>query len=300
MGNWFELGYTEMDANPETFLVLNREFGKDNSAVYWKGKRQLADVASFYLDENWIPKDRQYAYYLSTSWPDTMTVVQGANPTAYKPYILKDEKYNQGWFQDDHAYYLDGHAVEVDYQTFQRLNQVLAIDTNHVYITHREEGKPKTLIAKLENKGGEVIRVNDLYAQVGSQIVMGSWNAELTALDFEIINSVSVLDDVNIVVNGQLVNDGKLIGEVDVASLEILPGDYLRDRQHAFYDGNIIPDADPASFEMIYEAYSKDRQHVFYKTSILRDADPTKFKMDFAQGTGSDGVRTYREGELIK
>ena len=300
MGNWFELGYIEMDADPITFAVLDREFAKDKNAIYWKGKRQFADVATFYVDENRIPKDQQHVYYLRTSWPDTMTVVQGANPTDYKPYMLKGEKYNQGWFRDDHSFYLEGHPADVDYQSFQRLNEVLAIDTNHVYITRIKEGEPKALVAKLKNPGGEALPINDLYARIGSHIFISLWDVELTELDFKAIDSISVLDDTNIVVNDQLVSRGKLIPEADVASLEILPQDYKRDSQHVFYFDKVIPDADPATFEIVHDAYSKDRQHVFYQTRILQGADPSTFKMDFGQGIGSDGVRNYREGELIK
>jgi hypothetical protein len=300
MGNWFELGYSELDADPETFVILHREFGKDKNAVYWKDKRQHADVATFQVDENRIPKDQQHVYYLSTSWPDTMTVVKGANPATYKPYVLKDEQYNQGWFRDDHGFYLEGHAVDVDYQSFQRLNHVLAIDTNHVYITRMKEGEPRVLLAKQENLGGEAIRINDLYARVGSRIFISLWDVEFITLDFDVISSVSVLDDLNIVVNNQLVSRGKLLPEADVASLEILPQNYLRDRQHVFYQGNIIADADPVTFEIVHDAYSKDSSHVFYQTRVLQDADPAKFRMNFAEGTGSDGTRTYRDGELIK
>lgn len=300
MGNWFELGYAEIDADPKTFVVLAHEFGKDKNAVYWKGKRQQADVATFYLDENQIPKDQQHAYQLSTTWPDTMTVVPGANPAAYQPYRLEQEDYNPGWFRDDHAFYLNGQSVEVDFHTFQRLNQVLSIDVNNIYITRNETDKPITLVKSQKNPGGTAIGINDYYARVGNSILVSLWNIELIVLDLPTIESISVLDDVNIVVNSHLVSRGKLMPEVDVASLEILPQNYLRDRQHAFYYDNVIPDADPAFFEVVYEGYSKDRQHVFYKTRVLRDANPSTFKMNFAEGTGSDGVRTYRDGELIK
>lgn len=300
MGNWFELGYTEMDADPKTFVVLHREFGKDHQSVYWRSKKQTADVSSFYLDENRIPKDKQHVYHLSLSWPDTMTVVPGANPATYQPYQLKEEQYNTGWYRDDHAYYLDGRPVSVDYATFQRLNRVLAIDTNQVYIIRSKEGQPKQLVAVQKNPGGNAMRINDLYVQVGAHVFVSMWDVELIDLDFKAIQSLSVLDDLNIVVNGELVSRGKRLPSVDVASLEILQRDYLRDRQHAYFMGEIIAGADPTTFEVVYEAYSKDREHVFYQTRLLPEVNPATFKMNFAEGTATDGVHTYRDGELIK
>jgi DKNYY family len=300
MGNWFELGYSEMDADPVTFVVLDREFAKDKNAIYWKGKRQHADVATFYVDEKWIPKDHHHAYYLSTGWPDTMTVVQGANPTTYEPYLLKDEDYNPGWFRDDHAFYLEGHPVEVDFKTFQRLNRALSIDTNFIYITLSETDKPNTLVKSKKNLGGEAMGINNYYARVGTKVMLNLGHLELITLDFDTIHSVAVLDDFNIIINNQLVSRCKLIPEADVTSLEILPQDYLRDRQHVFYFDSIIPDANPATFKVINLSYSKDQKHVFYQTRILHDANPEKFIINFAEGTASDGIRTYREGELIK
>lgn len=300
MGNWFELGYAELDADPETFMILHREFGKDKNAVYWKDTKQRADVATFYLDENRIPKDQQHVYHISASWSDTLMVVEGADPATYQPYVLKDEDYNPGWFRDDHAFYLDGRSVEVDFQTFQRLNLVLSIDINHIYITRSKTDKPITLIKSQKNPGGDATGINDYYARVGNKVLVSLWDVDLIMLDFDAIGSISVLDDVNIVVNNQLVSRGKLLPEVDVASVEVLPQDYLRDRQHVFFQGSIIPDADPTTFEVVHEGYSKDRKHVFFQTRILHDANPSTFKMDFAQGTGSDGIRTYRDGELIK
>lgn len=300
MGNWFELGYTELDADPKTFVVLGSEFGKDMQTVYWRDKKQQVDVASFYLDKSRIPKDKQRVYYLPSNYADSMMVVTGANPMSYEPYQLKGENYNPGWYRDDKAIYLEGRQVQVDFLTFQRLNSALAVDTNAVYIMRSDQGKPKELLAKQANKGGVATHINDLYARVGNQVFLSVWDNEFIVLDFESIQNVSVLDELNIVINGELISRGKRVPLADVSTLEILPQDYLRDNQHVFFKGDVIPQADPTSFEVLNDDYSKDKLHVFYQTRVLPNASPIAFKINYAQGTATDGIHTYRQGEEIQ
>lgn len=78
MGNWFELGYTELEADPETFTVLSREFAKDKQQVYWKDHVQNVDHTSFTIDEQGTPRDAQHVYY-HYDYGDSLYVIKNAD-----------------------------------------------------------------------------------------------------------------------------------------------------------------------------------------------------------------------------
>jgi DKNYY family len=303
MGNWFELGYSELEANPTTFQVLSREFAKDEKTVFWRGYKQALDVGTFRVDEKGIPKDKHQVYY-DEAYGDSLTVIEDADPLTYEQYTPPGKNYYHRWGRDAAAYFLDGVKVEVDRETFSPVNETLALDTFHLYILKRSSDYVTgtgaiQLIQKAPRPEGVITVISDNYLQVGNRIVLSNWKNDFALLAFDVIQSLRVVDERNLVVNGVLISDGKRMEEVDLATLEIIDRDFMKDAAHVYYDTHLIPSADPASFTPVYEAYSKDKNAVFYKNTVLKDASPATFTYDYASGVASDGALSFKEGVRV-
>lgn len=304
MGNWFELGYSELEANPASFQVLSREFAKDASAVFWKGKKQAVDFSSFRLDEQGIPKDNLHVYY-DQSYGDSLFVVEDANPLSYQLFLPSNKNSYYRWGQDRNFVFLDGIKLLVDKQTFLPLNETIAADANNIYILKRDfdqlAGTPGAtqVIKKAAHAGLPLTPISDNYLQMGNTLILSNWKTDFTTVTFDIIQNIRVVDERNIVVNDVLVSDGKRMEGVDIATLEIIERDYLKDRYKVYYDTKEILSADPSSFAPVFEEYSKDKKHAYYRVQILEGANPTTFSYDYASGIASDGKLYFKDGHRV-
>jgi hypothetical protein len=307
MGNWFELGYRELEADPETFTVLSREFGKDKHHVYWKGKIQSVEHASFIVDEQRIPRDAQHVYYY-LDYGDSLYAIDGADAESYEVFKpVKDEWNYYQWGRDKNSIYLNGHQLEVDRNTFTVLNATIALDSANVYIVQRDYDQiggaraEVRVLKKAANPGGIPSVISENYVQFANALVLSNWKVDFSLLTFNKIESIKAMDERNVIVNHTiLVSDGERIDNVDIPSLEILNRDFIKDKQQVFYDRKKITGADAASFVIVFEEYSKDKTHVFYKNQILKSANPVSFTYDFATRVASDGKLRFKDGVEIE
>jgi hypothetical protein len=305
MGNWFELGYTLTDADASTFTVLNRDFGKDNKAVYWKGIAQLVDHTTFMIDKYGIAKDATHVYY-SRSFGGELTVVVGADPKTYQPYSLPKETSGHIWHRDQQSVFLFSKKIEADGKTFVRINETLAYDSLSLYaiVTNYQSGagtvEDNTQVIRVNQKPtGIPVAINQNYARMGNMVLLSNWKTDFVMLPFTSIDSVLVINERNLVINQQFISDGKLIPKVDVSSVQIIDRNFLKDKNAVYYDTELIAEADPTTFEVISEFYSKDKQHVFYKTILLPNANPKSFTIDYGTNLATDGKLSFKEGIVI-
>lgn len=294
MGNWFELGYYETEADPESFTVISREYGKDKKRIFWKGKAQPVDYRTFYIDEEGVPKDALHVYY-EKKYQDTLAVIPSADPETYRCYKEGTEANYEYLHQDKNFFYLNGNKIEVDRKTFVRLNLTLGVDKNHVYaIVNR-----RAVIPKLDTPPGDAAVISDNYARIGNAIIFSNWKTDFSVVNFPTIDSVHVLNDRNISVNGQLVRDGAHIPSVDLSTWEEMGPDHFKDRNSVYFEGLKIDQANAATFKVVAEGYGKDDQHVFYQDKKLNGADPVSFKYEFSTALATDGKLFFKNGEAI-
>lgn len=303
MGNWFELGYTEFNADAKSLVVLSEDFAKDNTTVFWKGVPQLVDHVSFKVDEFRIPKDDKHVY--KTNVFDTLQIVVDADPASYRPMGEKEDSYITSWFKDDRSYFFQGHKIDVDYATFEKINKSLMMDAWSVYSLVKREssaGYNETMqvVKMMERPAGTVKSINDSYAQIGTTIFLSNWKNEFASIVFEKIDSIQIIDERNIAVNNHLIADGTLLKGIDISTLTIIDRDYLKDQSAVYYESKKIELADSKSFEVVFEEYSKDKQHAFYKWTVLTGANPANVKYDYASATITDGKNFYKDGVLVK
>lgn len=304
MGNWFELGYHETDADPTSFVVLSTYAGKDSKTVYWKGKKTQADPGSFIIDSNRIPKDKFHVYF-PCDYPDSLYVIEGADPATYQSLPILNERYWHHWDVDATSIFLDGKKVEADRATFVRSSSSIATDISYVYSIEASDsiaaGSPGAtiLVRRGKKPDGEAAVINENYARIGHSIVHSGWQNKFSLLPFDKINSIRVLDERNILVDGILISDGKRIEGIDEVSLEIIGRDFFKDKNSVYYLTEKIPGANPKTFLYVWEEYAKDDQHVFYKTQVLEGVKPNTFTIDYPSGIASDGNLSFKDGQLV-
>ena len=304
-GYWFELDYVELEADKNSFQPIATDFGKDNASVFWKGKKQEVDHATFHVDKEGIAMDSKHVYSM-LGFTKQLMVIEGANPKTYHQFDTGVDNWNRYWTRDDtHYFYLDK-LIDVDYNSFKRINNTIAIDTNSVYSIVNKQVEDSLhveeileVVKKVTLPDGTAKAINSDYALIGSAVILSNWKTEFAIIPFHHIDSIRVLDDRNIVVNNQLISDGKLYSEIEVATLAILHRDYFKDKYQVSFDGQLIESANPTRFEILSEDYAKDNQHVFYKNKKVENASPSTFTFDYATGLGSDGNKKFKEGKLI-
>ena len=298
MGNWFELEYHETDADPETFVVLARDYGKDNQSVYWKGQKQRVDYSSFHIDKENIPKDTRHVYF-DQHYQKILQVIDGADPKSYQLYKEGSSAPYQFWHRDVKSYYINGKRLNVDRNTFARINTTLAIDSNSVYAIVAKNDKTE-VVEKDKRPMGDIKSLSDNYACIGNAILLSNWKNEFAQIHFDHIDSIRVLNERTLVANGKLIKDGILISEADAVTWQELGRDHFKDKTNVYFDGKPLATADPATFEIIFEAYSKDRQHVFYEDRILAGANPSTFVYQYNTGVATDGTLSFKDGIALQ
>jgi hypothetical protein len=301
MGNWFELGYLESTADPKTFKVISTEYGKDEDSVFWKGKAQVADVKSFTIDQYHIPKDKNHVYY-DVLFTESLVVIEGADPATYQPLPVDEQAYYEQWGIDDYSVFVDGKKIDVDRKSFERLNRTLAVDSNYVYAIVNKivasEPRPGAMHVQTKTKRpeGTATTINENYARLGNSILLSNWKNEFAQLTYPTIDSVRVIDERNIIVNGSLISDGNQMPEVDMLSFEVLDRDYFKDKNSVYYDTKKINEALPQTFVLIADGYAKDDKRVYYQEKIVEGADAIRFSYQDSNGVATDSTFTYKNG----
>lgn len=306
MGNWFELGYFESEADVESFQPINRDFGKDKKHVFWKGRKQAVDYATFEVDDSGIIKDKNHVYTTNGKEYNFLGIIEDADPKSYKVLdpSLPDHK-RISWFKDANAVFYRSKKIEGDPVTFKPLNDAIAVDANYIYsiIHQRGDGmyalEVDEVIRKHKKIEGEIKVINDTYVQIGNAVVSAFTKDEFTLHTFETIKSTRSVDYFTVVVNDTLIYKGIECPEIDIESFESLSYDYSKDKKSVYYDGKKITGAAISDFEILSPDYAKDSKNVFYKNAVVEKADPKTFKRTSENGIWEDGKNKFRNGKIL-
>lgn len=306
MGNWFELGYKELNADPSTFIVLARDYGKDKNNIYWKGVVQTVDHGSFVIDEHGTPKDALHVYY-DRGYQPQLAIIADADPESFKPYKLPQENYNQQWARDNKAIYLYGRKVNVDAKTFMRINQSFAADSQAIYAivydNRLQTGTGETntnVVRQAQRPLGNPESINDFYVRFGNTLMHSSWKNPFSSIEFDVIDTITLINERNIVVNNVLISDGKTMKGVDVNTVEIINRDLIKDKTNVYFDKEKIEGADASTIVSVSEFYSKDKNSVYYKTKRLNGTTPATFTINYATNVASDGKHSFKDGVALE
>ena len=255
MGNWFELGYFESEADVESFKPINRDFGKDKKNIFWKGRKQDVDYATFQIDASGIIKDKNHVYTTDGEQYNFLGIIKDADPETYQLLDSSLSEYKrQIWNKDAKFVFYKGKKIQGDPATFKPLNNAIAVDANYIYsiIDERGEGMylkdVKEVIQKHKMIDGKIKVINDTYVQIGNSVVSAFTKEEFTLHTFESIKTTKEIDYFTILINDTLIYKGVLYPEVDTGTLESLDYDYSKDKNNVYYNYKKIIGANPKSF----------------------------------------------------
>jgi len=273
MGNWFELGNTEMKADVESFQVFNSLLSKDKDHVFFKAvavENAAIDLSTFkvsaapYMTD--IGFDKNYVYAFSRTFKNKgyrgeAKVIDGAD---FKNYMRTD----WDWANDGKHYFYRDKLIAADFDSFQTLNDYFVKDNSSVYVRNEE-----------------VFRAFE--ANVSSFRILGKSNHGIDNknvywLPFFTKNSTTL----------------NIIPYKNEAEVEFLNRYFLRIANAIYFDGAIRKDIDADSFEIIDHSYAKDNNHVYFKNKIIPNADPTSFKQLEGSYKYVDKNGIYYEGKL--
>ncbi|OOV20324.1 DKNYY domain-containing protein [Flavobacterium sp. LM4] len=243
MGNWFELGYFESESDVESFQPINRDFGKDKKDVFWKGRKQAVDYATFQVDASGIIKDKNHVYTTNGKEYNFLGIIEVADPKSYQLLDPSLSEYKRiSWFKDANAVFYRSKKTEGDPATFKPLNDAIAVDDHFIYsiIHQRGDGiyafEVDEVIRKHKRIAGEIKVINDTYVQIGNAVVSAFTKEEFTLHTFETIKNTKEIDYFTIVVNDTLIYKGIACPEIDIESFEPLDYGYAKDSKNVYYN----------------------------------------------------------------
>ncbi len=259
MGNWFELGEDAMMAHVESFQVLNEHLSKDKDRAYYMSyaiKHPLLDLESFHaktkVEMFHIGLDKNHVYgFKVNDWHDgaVTTLVEGADP---KTYIQSDYE----WAHDDSSHFYRLKRVNVDYNTFKRVNDHFSLDRDSAYCHHMGsfEGFNVDIYSFKKFDSYLAYDVNNIYCN--ATYIDGEDVSVLNIIPYSNIDDVIFYDESHIKAVGKVYYHGFEIKSVDLASFEALDYWYAKDKNHVYFENRVVIDADPETFHFSKEDFS--------------------------------------------
>ncbi|SHI66845.1 DKNYY family protein [Aquimarina spongiae] len=276
MGNWFELGKTEMEVDMSSFQVLGIDYAKDKENAYFKSRviDFGIDVPSFRVLEGYVPLDKNHVYVLVDAYAyldDTKTgfkILEDADPDTY-------EQLNYDFARDKNVIFRNNEKLtEIDHESFEIINGEFCKDQDGVY--HYRYQKP---LQKIDNiNDHEVVSLTsycirdnqNLFFHLGS--IQYEDTDEIASIPFEDPKQITFFEEKKwLKVGNKMYYEGEIHSEVDASSFEEVGYGYAKDAKHVFFLGEIIDGADPGTFK--YD----DIDYIFYdKNYVYEGGEKTR------------------------
>ena len=296
MGNWFELGKTNFEADVSSFSVLARDYGKDKDHVYYKSKAisDEVDTHSFFVQDDYIPMDKNHVYmvaddlcYMDTS-RTCLRVIDGADPNSYKRlnFLFAKDK--------AHVFYNDTIVSNLEADSFEVVSDNFYKDKGGVYL-HQYDAPLKKLPIHPDDLiaiAADVIRdSSQVYVFVGGKAGL----INIPFRDSSKIQSFAQRDLLRI--DDVIYYQGMPIEGADAETFEIIDGGHFKDKSNVFFWGELIAEADVNTFEIVKYQYAKDEDHVFFENEPIPNADPASFRYNESKYRFEDKNNTYQLGK---
>lgn len=245
-------------ADPKTFVILDKNFAKDDNNVFCRGKNFGADSKSFViLDRPGFAKDKDRVYLydrIIDADPNTFSFVGTFG-------LAKDK---------NRAYYYDT-VIEADPNTFEIINLDKAgLNWQPIFV------KDKSQVYYIETVNGFLYKIEGADPQ--------SFKVLEKCACAEVYCDYYVGDKNFIYVNNTLQKD------IDVASFEYfgefwnkisMPGmnAIAKDKDKVYLGcGKAVEGADPETFILLRYGYAKDKNRAYYIWGPLKGADVNTFE----------------------
>ncbi len=209
-----------------------------------------------------------FSDYYSNDTKNAFRILENADPNTYRQLSYDFAKDKNFIFRNDTI------MKDVDYQSFEVINDQFCKDNNGVY--HYKYQKP---LFKIE--GVNLSEVKEL-------------------------NSSSLYDDKYIYLyvyrrNFEDVNKIVSIPYKDIEKVKFFDGyTMMRVEDKIYFEGMILEAADASSFEEVAYGYTKDAKHVFFLGKIVEAADAKTFRYDDYKYIFLDKNNKYESGKIVK
>ncbi|MEM9340694.1 MAG: DKNYY domain-containing protein [Bacteroidota bacterium] len=279
MGNWFELGKTSLGADAESFLVFNTHIGMDKHHAYYqwlKIKHPDLDLKSFHAKSaSWmwhVGLDDRHVYVFDRDIRDgayelTTNVIEKANPDSYV-------KLDMNWAKDDQSHFYQDEWIDVDYASFQPINEYFASDKNRVYVYFQDLFEPIAADVSSFQK------VDERYVRDASHVfffldyLRREEVRELIRLPYSNENTLKFHDENHVSVEHQVYYRGQLIDDINPDKLVTISSEYIKDDLHVYYQGRVVENADPNTFRYDESTFSyRDKNHQYREGQVWRKED---------------------------
>lgn len=285
-GNWFELGNSKVDADPQTFIPLSSDFAKDKNHIFYKDiiiddevhVASFKAVNHFALDKDhvYIPVDK-IAYSVQDTLPRTkkMFVLEGADPETY----YETDDWN--WSKDAKNWFYHYKKIDVDYASFTPMNDSFCKDDYTVYLrTYFDlipcEIDPQTFKILNNRYAADSNNIYDFVAWADGEKVN-----QLNKFSYKHKESIKFLNDDYLLFDNSVIYEGLLIKGANPSYFKVLESPskaYAIDDAHVFCNGKIIVDADIKTFKLYdNDQYSSDKNWVYYFGKKIEGADVETF-----------------------
>ncbi|GAF02979.1 DKNYY domain-containing protein [Saccharicrinis fermentans] len=307
MGNWFELGNTKMDADVASFEVLGRDYGKDMHKIYFKASdiSNEVDYATFWVkehfafDQNHVYVAIEYLpYELVENVPSSkkLLIIEGANPQSFV-------NINNDWSKDDKLYFYNYQAVEVDYASFEILNETCSKDKNTVYLHHKDG----IIASDIDVVSVQVIDKHYV-ADRDRLYSFERWEEDsekaMTIIPLLDARTIEVLEHGYLLVDDGVYYNNVRMPMAHRASFKIWKDTYYGvDKNYVYYCEMPIEGADQESFHVFaYQSYAKDKNNAYYVGKPMKGVDVESFGPKDKNGSGlfKDKNHIYRGDEIVR
>ncbi len=276
---------TKINADRKSFVILSEYIGKDKESIYYQGKAQSnVDYSTFRVDQNGIPKDKNYVYREAFSKVLKPILIPGVDVESFQ-YIKNLTNRKPLWAKDKNQYYLGNNKVNTDYETTNFVGNDFLYDKTRLYVHFKKPPFVK-LVQEITEPPKKITKK---YIQYKSKLyylkTFYKKEDKIKEIDYKLINDLRVINDHVITINDTVVYYGTKFPHFDAVTFEKIKDNelsghirYYKDKNFVYLDTKIIQQANPKTFVMLDYSLAKDDKHVFYKHEILTGADPKSFR----------------------
>lgn len=273
-GNWFEVGKHTVNADVDSFEVLDNYFwARDKNHIFYYGydlDYLNIDLDSFEVIDLGIGRDKDRLYVQSRSdagWQEQIRVLVGANPNTF-------EEVDNIWSKDDQSMFLYYEKVNISPEGFVPLNDYFAMDANGVYIlqTRRINGQDWVL-ATIDADPSQIVKVNQFYIRDNQQLYYHSFDTadsrykQILTVPFQQVSDIHFYNDYYFRVGNQVYLEAERVEGADAASFHNMELSFMADKDHLFLDGKIVEGANVKELVYVKEKFCYADMKNYYYTN---------------------------------
>jgi hypothetical protein len=292
-----------VDADPATFEIINKDYGKDIKRAFYKGKViSKSDGPSFAFLESAYSSDKYHVYYYGAAISDKPSgfkiIYRSKNNGPRLTLSTDGERILKGKNSFMSGKADAGSFEQIDRTDYFRdkfrvysLNKIIdGADPATFEIVGRFDGRYTQDANAIFYNGNRVPGIDkathdiidEVHHRDASKVFFGLDPLSEDPENFKVLSRAYSKDSKSVYWRGRKISD-------DAAKFIAFPSErsesYAKDSTASFWGWKVIEDADVESFTGLNHKYAKDKNHVYFgslnlnSAVIVKDADPDSFEL---------------------